>query len=146
MKRSFTAVCLVLLLAGCVTQGPSRPVRSSYFSTQSAGFIIDGTAVRYAMNYTITRPFSETVYIETEFENPMPGGSPLITEKTLDAGAKALAVQSPPLPGIENNRSYATELRVYSDRERTRLVSEHKQAVFFKVSEQILRAKGIKQY
>ena len=146
MKRFCAAVCFVLVLAGCVAAGPSRPVHSSHFVTQGAGFIVDGASVKYAMNYTITKPFSELVYIATEFENPMPGGSPLITEKTLEAGVEALAVRSPPLPGIENNKSYAAVLRVYSDPERTHLIAEHKQAVFFGVPDQILRAKGIKQY
>lgn len=144
MGRLGGLIVLVLLLWGCVTAGPARPVQSTHYSTQGAGFVVDGSAVKYALTYRITKPFPKPVFAVVEFENPASGGSPLVTDVAIDAGAQQLDVQSPPLPGIENNRSYATVLRVYSDSGKSSAIAEHRQNVFFRLPEQVLRAKGIK--
>ncbi len=133
-------------LQGCVATAPPKPSSSERFVTEGAGFLVEGSSVRYGMIYRLTKPYPDSLYVVVEFENPKPGGRPLRTETLLKAGETMLKVQSPPLPGIENDRVYATTLTAYRDHNHRQLVARHEQPVMFRMPEKLLpqlRQRGV---
>jgi hypothetical protein len=102
--------------------------------------------VKYGMNYRLRKDLSYPLYIRVEFENPEPGGDVLSSDVKMAPGQKDLLVESPVLPGIEDNRVYLTVLRAYRDQAKTDLVTEHVQEILFRMPEEILRQRGIVVY
>lgn len=133
----------LLLLDGCIASSPPKPAESSTFITEGAGFLIEEGTVKYGMNYGVKKKLEDPLYIVVEFENPKPGAKKIETETTLHPGEKSLQVQSPVLPGIQNDRSYSTVLKAYSDKGKTNFVTEHTQNVLFRMPEQYLRQTGV---
>ena len=139
-----TILC-TFIVTGCQSTQP-RAEASEYFVTEGGGIMIDNSELNYAMTYKLIKNASASIYAVVEFENPKPGGSPLVAKAILKNGAKKLLVQSPKFKGIRNNRSYSTILRAYSDANHTNLITTHKQAIQFSAPSVILKQRGISEY
>lgn len=146
MRTTIAILFFALLLQGCLSFAPPKPMDSEYFSTMGGSFLLDGSFVKYGMNYRLRKDLSYPLYIRVEFENPEPGGDVLSSDVKMAPGQKDLLVESPVLPGIEDNRVYLTVLRAYRDQAKTELVTEHAQEILFRMPEEILRQRGIVVY
>ena len=131
--RATPIVASLLLLSACVSN-PPKPTISEYVKTEGGGFAIDrtdnGSQVSYGMTYSLLRRVGENPSATVEFENPQKDSNSLVVEKEIIPGEDRLVIASPPLPCIENNRTYIVTLKLFAN---GGLVAEHKDQVQFSV-------------
>jgi hypothetical protein len=130
-----TIFLALLLLAGVARSlSPPKPAVSEYMRSTAAGFAMTAEdGVQYAMTFAIDKPLGGSIYATVLFENPEKGAPPLRKDVTLATDAKELVVKSDRLTSLHNNKKYLVEVRLYSDENRSRLISIHKQEVLFLV-------------
>jgi hypothetical protein len=146
LKTNFLILFLVITLSSCAVPPVPDANETKDIRTESAGFIIVGDNIKYAMAYAIKTEFQNTLIAKVIFENPDPGGDPLVTEKLLSPGDKELHIQSPQLPGIKNNKNYKVTLKLYDGEQ---FIAEHENQVQFSMPTQLLRQlkeRGIETY
>jgi len=122
-------------MAEAVNDAP-KPVTSEHFVTMDGGFLdrhekgSNKDRYTYFLSVKITNPFEDKVFAEFEFENPADAkAAPLRVEMPIEPADKTLTVESPPVRGVQTSHNYTVTLRIFSDREKTRLLTEHIQKI-----------------
>ena len=134
---------LLLTLTGCSTNNPLaanlglKPsvAKSEYLQTVGGGFIFtkggDGASgsCKYAVTVAPAKPLSAPLYFRTQFENPERSSEPYVVDSEMAQDASALALESPPIRGLQPYCSYKVEVLIYDSAERTRQIGKHIQWV-----------------
>ena len=140
LHRYLISMVLVAVLASCASQpaptpqgGDSLPLPepavSEYVKTEGAGFTVQNDAdIRYAMTYLLRKEVGDVPSFMVEFENPADGELSLANGGMLDQFQTEIAVKSPVLPCIENQRNYRVRLKLFSGNQ---LVAQHDDLVQF---------------
>ncbi|MDA0768141.1 MAG: hypothetical protein O3A92_15135 [Verrucomicrobia bacterium] len=132
-------------LTACVSTMP-RPSRSTHVVTVGAGFIHPKEARKfhYDMLYRLSG-LAPGKYVATAwFENPSPGGKPMVVHKTFTAPLEKLRIDSPPLDYLKIGETYEVRLEIRRGSGSGELVDSHSQRVFFNFDREIARVLGTK--
>jgi hypothetical protein len=91
MKQIGIVLIVCLVLVGCIATTPPKPAVSEYVQTEGAGFaILQGTQIKYAINYILRKEVNPPASYSVEFENPKTGAEPLKIKGELNKGEKKL--------------------------------------------------------
>ena len=136
--KKFLITFLALLVIGCagLEQGgwvTPQPAKSEYFETSSGGFGISTRTTppefRYTLGLKVLQPFSKTVYLTVYFENPTNKNNPIIVHEELAAKKNDFYIESPSIQGLKRAQGYVIDVFVFSDPNRTQLITKHRQVV-----------------
>jgi hypothetical protein len=135
--RPLTVTAIFLLLViGCATHSGGgalqEPVASDHFETKFAGFLFDrgSRKARYLVEFLVRKPFSRSVDLRIEFENPQDFDRPIIVERVLDPKESSFELESPALPAIQNGGTYRVLLLALDPSSEAEL-ARHSQLVWF---------------
>jgi len=128
--RGVALAALALVVAACASEPPA-PAVSKHIQTVAGSFDLDteNGQARCGITYRVREPFSKPLDLRVEFENPVPGDPPLVTERPLDPSDKELTVRSPVYPSLRNDHDYSVVLRGYSQTTPPQLWFEHRDVV-----------------
>ncbi|MEJ8571885.1 hypothetical protein [Microbaculum marinum] len=103
--RGLVVLCLLVLAAGC------EPSDGPYVEVSGGGFQFNYrlSEATYTMVATSRRTIPEGTVFVAEFEDPA-GGEPLRVQAVSTAGQKRIAIQSPPVRGVQEDVPYKVVL------------------------------------
>jgi hypothetical protein len=149
MKTTVAVVALCVAIASTKVAAQASPVTSEYFKTKGGGTALDSKeGVRFAYFGLILepmKPLPEGAVLVTEFENPQDASKPLTTEYTPSAGEREIVLKSSTYTCVVNNRDYRISVKLFTDRERKVLLSEHIQAITFSMPKRYMKQAGLKE-
>jgi hypothetical protein len=135
--RLLTVTALIALtVTGCARHpesgAPQDPVVSEHFETVFAGFLFDRKSrrARYLVDFRVRKPFSQSVNLRFEFENPQDSNHPIIVGRLLDTTESSFELESPSLPAIQNGGTYRVLLVALDPMSQAEL-ARHSQLVWF---------------
>jgi hypothetical protein len=125
---------------------------SELVSTVGGGFVLElgkdkPSTLKYGVLFHLKRADASARLAVIEFENPAPGGAPIVVEHTVAAGETEINVFSAQLSGIAPHRNYKVILTLYSDLNKATVLTRYTQEVQSPdVTPEELETAGLKAY